>query len=153
MYAKITLIGNVGRDPEARKTQSGHEVATFSLAYNESKKDMGTGQDIKSTEWFDVVAFSKQAVFCQQYVKKGSKVYIEGQPTFDKWDKDGVPQKKMKIILREIRLLDKKETEERPQAGAPHPTRFTEDVTAPSWGSPEPPAPTGSEDLNDHIPF
>ncbi len=89
---KVILVGNVGQDPEIRSTQDGREIANFSLATSESWKDKNSGEKRDKTEWHRVVIFSQGLVgITKNYVKKGSKLYLEGQLQTRKWtDNQGV---------------------------------------------------------------
>lgn len=83
---KVTLIGNLGRDPEIRTTNDGKEIANFSLATSESWKDKVTGEKKDKTEWHRIVCFNEGLVkVIKEYVKKGTKLYIEGQLQTRKW--------------------------------------------------------------------
>ncbi len=82
MFQKIEIIGNLGRDPEMRYTQSGQPVTSFSVACNR-KYTGGDGQKVEETYWFRVSAWGKQAEVCNQYLKKGSRVRVEGRLTGD----------------------------------------------------------------------
>ena len=83
---KVTLIGNLGRDPEIRTTNDGKEIANFSLATSESWKDKATGDKKDKTEWHRIVCFNEGLVkVIKEYVKKGTKLYIEGQLQTRKW--------------------------------------------------------------------
>jgi len=109
---KVTLIGNVGQDPEIRTMQDGRQMASFSVATTESWKDKATGEKRDKTEWHNISVFSEGLVrVIQSYVKKGSKLYIEGQLKTDKYtDKDGIERYSTKIVLQNysgtIILLD-----------------------------------------------
>ena len=82
--AKVTIIGNVGRDPEQRYTQSGMMTTSFSVAVNNRRRNPdGSFQD--ETEWYRVTAFGRLAEVCQQYVTKGSQLYVEGRLRLDRW--------------------------------------------------------------------
>ncbi len=113
---KVLLIGNVGKDPEIRSTQDGREIANLSLATSESWKDKTTGERKEKTEWHNVVVFNENLVkVIKSYVKKGSKLYIEGALQTRKWtDKNGVEKYSTEIVLQgfsgSIVLLDKSET-------------------------------------------
>ena len=97
---KVILIGRLGQNPEVRHTPSGSSVANFSVATNESWTDK-SGQKQERTEWHSVVLFNKLAEIAQQYVKKGSKVYIEGQLQTRKWqDKDGQDRYSTEVVLQ-----------------------------------------------------
>jgi single-strand DNA-binding protein len=82
---KVILLGNVGKDPEVRYTPDGKCIARFSLATGESWKDKNTGEKKEITEWHNVVFFGKVAEIVAEYVKKGSKLYIEGKLKTQKW--------------------------------------------------------------------
>lgn len=101
---KVTLIGNLGKDPEIRRTQDGRPIAVFSVATTESWKDKNTGEKREKTEWHNVVVFSEGlAGVVEKYIKKGSKVYIEGQLQTRKWqDKDGNDRYSTEIILQNM---------------------------------------------------
>src|SRR5689334_17911455 len=92
---KVMLIGNLGRDPEIRRLNSGDPVASFSIATTESWKDRATGERKERTEWHNIVIFNDNLVrVAEQYLKKGAKVYIEGQlQTREFTDKDGNQRK------------------------------------------------------------
>lgn len=113
---KAILIGNVGKDPEIRSMQSGDRVASFSLATSERWKNKD-GEKQEKTEWHRVSCFNQGLVkVIENYVKKGSKIYLEGQIETRKWtDKDGVEKYSTEIILRpfksELVLLDSKNSE------------------------------------------
>jgi len=98
---KVMLIGNLGQDPEARKTQSGGTIVNLSLATSESWKDKSSGERKEKTEWHRVVIFNDGlAGIAEKYLKKGSKVYVEGQLQTRKWtDKDGVDRYTTEIVL------------------------------------------------------
>jgi single-strand DNA-binding protein len=99
---KVQLIGNLGQDPEIRSTKDGREIASFSIATTESWKDKNSGERRDKTEWHRVVVFSQGLVgIIKNYVKKGSKLYIEGQLQTRKWiDKDGVDKYTTEIVLQ-----------------------------------------------------
>ena len=99
---KVTLIGNLGKDPEIRSTQAGKEIASFSIATSDSWTDKSTGEKKEKTEWHNIAVFNEGLVrVVKQYVKKGSKLYIEGQLQTRKWqDKDGHDRYTTEIILQ-----------------------------------------------------
>jgi single-strand DNA-binding protein len=109
---KVILIGNLGRDPETRSFANGGQVCSFSIATSESWKDRNTGERRERTEWHNVSIFSEPlAKVAQNYLKKGSKVYIEGQlETREYQDKDGNQRKATDVVLRpfksELTMLD-----------------------------------------------
>lgn len=99
---KVCLLGNLGKDPEIRSMQSGARVANFSVATSESWKDKNTGEKREQTEWHRVVCFNDNlSKIIEQYLRKGSKVYIEGALKTRKWtDKDGVERYTTEIVLQ-----------------------------------------------------
>jgi single-strand DNA-binding protein len=106
MINKVILIGNLGRDPEVRSTQGGGSVANLSVATAERVKDRdGNWQD--HTEWHRCVCFGKTAENAQRFLKKGSKVFIEGRLRTNKWkDKDGQDRFTTEILVDNLRFLD-----------------------------------------------
>jgi single-strand DNA-binding protein len=106
---KVTLIGNLGRDPELSYTASGVAVAKFSIATNERWKDQ-EGNVQERTEWHNIVAWRKLAEICGQYLKKGSKVYLEGKLQTRSWDdkNSGVKRYTTEIIADDLIMLDGK---------------------------------------------
>lgn len=99
---KVCLLGNVGKDPEIRSTHDGREVANLVLATDESWKDKATGEKVEKTEWHRISCFNEGLVnVIKNYVKKGSKLYIEGQLQTRKWtDKEGVEKYSTEIVLQ-----------------------------------------------------
>ncbi|HEY9079082.1 single-stranded DNA-binding protein [Magnetovibrio sp.] len=99
---KVILVGNLGRDPEVRHTQDGKKIANLSVATSESWKDRNTGERKERTEWHRVVIFSEGlANIAEQYLRKGSKVYIEGQLQTRKWtDQSGVEKYTTEVVLQ-----------------------------------------------------
>lgn len=112
MYSKVIIVGNVGRDPEMRYTPSGQAVTSFSVATNRQYTN-NNGESIKETTWFRISAWGKQAETCNQYLKKGSKVLVEGRLTADPstggprvWtSQDGNPRASFEINAGTVRFL------------------------------------------------
>ncbi len=103
---KVILIGNIGQDPEVRYTTGGIAKATFSLATSESWKDQ-QGNQQERTEWHNIVAWRKLAEICGEYLKKGSRIYVEGRIQYRTYDdKDGVKRKITEIVLDQMMMLD-----------------------------------------------
>lgn len=102
---KVILVGNLGRDPEIRSMQSGEEIAQLSLATSETWRDKASGERKERTEWHRVVIFNENLVkVAKQYLKKGSKVYIEGSLQTRKWtDKDGAEKYTTEVVLQRFR--------------------------------------------------
>jgi len=105
---KVILIGNMGQDPELRYTSAGVAVATFTLATNESWKDQD-GNTQERTQWHNLVAWRKLAEICGEYLKKGSRIYIEGRLQYRNYDdKNGVKRYVTEIVLDQMMMLDSK---------------------------------------------
>ena len=137
---KVILIGKLGRDPEIRTTQNGVKVANFSIATSQKWKDKQTGEKREKTEWHRVVIFGALAGVVEQYVRKGSKVYVEGQLQTRKWeDQKGNDKYSTEIVLQgfnaKLDMLDSR----------PRDAGTSSDDSG--WDS-EPPA-----DMDDDIPF
>jgi len=107
---KVILIGNLGNDPDVRFTPGGSAIANLSLATSESWKDRNTGQQQEKTEWHRVVIFGKLAEIAQQYLRKGSKVYIEGKLQTRKWQgQDGQDRYTTEVVVDitgQMQMLD-----------------------------------------------
>jgi single-strand DNA-binding protein len=132
MLNKTMLIGNLGADVEARETKSKVAVANFRIATTERWKD-AQGNQQEATEWHRVVAFGRLAEICDEYLVKGSRVYVEGRLQTRKWeDGDGITRFTTEIIARELKMLGGGDK--------------TESVPAPPDESPEPPT-------ADDVPF
>lgn len=102
---KVILVGRLGRDPETRYTSGGQAVANFSIATDESFKDRN-GERQKRTEWHKIVVWAKQAEIAQQYLKKGSLVYLEGRIQSREWqDKEGQKRTSFEIVASNFRML------------------------------------------------
>jgi single-strand DNA-binding protein len=158
---KVILIGNLGRDPEVRRLNSGDPVVSFSLATTESWRDKATGERKDRTEWHNVVIYNENlGKIAEQYLKKGSKVYLEGQlQTREFTDKDGNQRKMTEVVLQrfrgELTLLDSRG---RSEAGS---DAFAQSSGSSSFGRSSPmearPATAGggrmAETLDDEIPF
>lgn len=104
---KVILIGNLGQDPEVRYTQSNTAIANISIATSETWKDKQTGENREQTEWHRCVAYRRLAEICGEYLKKGSKVYVEGRLQTRKWqDKDGIERYTTEIVINDLQMLD-----------------------------------------------
>lgn len=101
---KIILVGNLGRDPEVRMSQAGNKIVNFSLATSERWKDKNSGEQREKTEWHRVVIFDDRlADVAEKYLKKGSKVYLEGQIQTRDYEKDGTKHYVTEIVLQKFR--------------------------------------------------
>ena len=106
---KVILVGNVGGDPETKYMPSGGAVTNLSIATSESWKDKQTGQAQERTEWHRVVFFNRLAEIASEYVRKGSKVYLEGSLRTRQWEQDGVKRYSTEIVASEMQMLDSRE--------------------------------------------
>ena len=143
---KVILIGNLGRDPEVRYSPNGGAIANITLATSEAWKDKNTGEQVEKTEWHRVVFFRRLAEIAGEYLKKGSKVYIEGKLQTRKWqDKDGNDRYTTEVVANEMQML-----------GSRGGSGFQSDASPSSYDqTPKSnPAPAGaSTDFDDDIPF
>src|SRR3954447_5753603 len=111
---KVILVGNLGRDPEVRRLSNGEPVVNLRIATSETWKDKGTGERKEKTEWHSVVIFNENlARVAEQYLKKGSKVYVEGQLQTRKWtDQSGQEKYSTEVVLQrfrgELTILDRR---------------------------------------------
>ena len=103
---KVILVGNAGNDPEFRVMPNGNGVANVSLATSETWKDKSTGDQQEKTEWHRVIFFNRLAEIVEQYIKKGSKLYIEGRLQTRSWEQDGVKRYTTEIVASEMQMLD-----------------------------------------------
>ena len=108
---KVTLIGNLGNDPELRSTQSGSAVANITLATSESWRDKETQETKERVEWHRVIFFGRLAEVVNEYLRKGSQVYVEGRIQTRKWqDKDGNDRYTTEIVANEMQMLGSRAT-------------------------------------------
>lgn len=106
---KVILVGNLGRDPEMRYTPNSIAVCSFSVATSETYKDKNSGERITQTEWHNIVLWRGLAETSEKYLRKGSKVYIEGKLKTRKWDdKQGITRYSTEIVADVMQMLDKK---------------------------------------------
>ena len=103
---KVIIVGNLGQDPEIKYTAGGAAVTTLSIATSDSWKDKDSGMDQERTEWHRVVLWRRLAEIAGEYLKKGSKVYIEGQLQTRKWEQEGQTRYTTEIIARDMQFLD-----------------------------------------------
>lgn len=159
---KVILVGNVGGDPELRYLPNGNPVATLSIATSESWKDKSSGEKQERTEWHRVVCFNKLGEIAGEYVRKGSKVYIEGSLRTRKWqDQQGVDRYTTEIIASDMQMLDSRMGSASPSMtdnsvpSMPTHSQNTYASGAPATTSQTPSyAPAQAfDDLNDDVPF
>jgi single-strand DNA-binding protein len=157
---KVILVGNLGKDPEIRRTQDGRPIANLSIATSEQWRDKATGERKEKTEWHRVVIFSEGlAKVAEQYLKKGAKVYIEGQLQTRKWtDQAGVEKYSTEVVLQgfnsNLTMLEGR------SGGAGGGGGFSDEPSN-DFGSPAPRRAVaaaggggrGNSDMDDDIPF
>ncbi len=144
---KVILIGNLGKDPETRHMPSGGAVTNITLATSESWKDKSSGEQQERTEWHRVVFFNRLAEIVAEYVKKGSKVYVEGSLRTRKWQgQDGQDRYTTEIVASEMQMLDGR--------GGGGTTGFNQPASAPA-NNPAPAQAAAAPDsgFEDDIPF
>ena len=155
---KVILVGNLGADPDVRTMQSGDKVVNLSVATSESWKDKSTGERREKTEWHRVVVFNKGLVnVCENYLKKGAKVYIEGQVETRSWEQDGQKKYTTEIVLRpfrsELTMLDSRGGGDSGYAGGGQSQASAYGGSSSSGGGGmSEPAPAGDM-MEDEIPF
>ena len=153
---KVMLIGNLGKDPEVRRTQDGKPIVSFSVATSESWRDKMSGERKEKTEWHRVVIFNENlAKVAEQYLKKGAKVFVEGQLQTREWtDQQGAKRYSTEVVLQnfrgELTMLDG-----RSAGGGEAPAYASGDE---GFGQASPmdkgrPAKTFARDLDDEVPF
>ena len=158
---KVILIGNVGADPELRYTPGGTAVTNFNMATNESWADK-SGERQEQTEWHRIVVWGRLAEICNQYLRKGSKVYIEGRLQTRSWEgQDGQKRYTTEVVARDMQMLDSRDgmggSDEMPPAFTPDqksanssggPSQQAPAQSQPSTsGAPEPPSYGADDDL------
>ena len=122
---KVILVGNLGRDPETRYLPSGGAVTNVSLATSRSWKDRDSGEQREKTEWHRIVFFNRLGEIAGEYLKRGSKVYVEGELRTREWEKEGQKHFTTEIVANEMQMLDSKggntdfDINNNPSSGAP----------------------------------
>lgn len=157
---KVILVGNLGRDPEARRLNSGDPVVSFSLATTERWRDKQSGEMRDKTEWHDVVIYNENlAKVAENYLRKGSKVYIEGQLQTREWDdqQSGQKRRRTEIVLQkyrgELTLMDSRRGADEGGAPAVEDRSGGYGRAAPAERRQASPAPRPAAPLDDDIPF
>lgn len=130
----VTLIGNLGRDPQTTYSQAGTAITKFSVAISETWRDKQTNEKKEKTEWINLVAFGRLAEICGEYLRKGSKCYVEGKLQTSSWEKDGQTHYRTEVNVRDMQMLDSRGSND------PAPRR-------------EQPAPQMEEEIEGDIPF
>tara|TARA_X000000368_G_C22864020_1_gene637862 strand:+ start:247 stop:678 length:432 start_codon:yes stop_codon:yes gene_type:complete len=137
---KVILVGNLGRDPETRYLPSGGAVTNVSLATSRSWKDRDSGEQKEKTEWHRVVFFNRLGEIAGEYLKRGSKVYVEGELRTREWEKEGQKHFTTEIVATEMQMLDSK------GGNSDYENKNNSSVAAPSSLS-------SSDMVDDDIPF
>jgi single-strand DNA-binding protein len=149
MLNKVTLIGNLGTDPESRFMPNGNQVVTLSIATTMSWKDKTTGEKKSETEWHRVTMFGALAEIAAKYLTKGSKVYIEGRIKTTKYNKEGVDHYSTGIISDVMKMLDSKPEGNYSDIKAGEASKQAQSKSVPDY----PVNNNYPDDFNDDIPF
>jgi single-strand DNA-binding protein len=116
---RVILTGNLSRDPEVKRTQSGMAVMSFGLAVNDRRKNPQSGEWEDYVNWVDCTMFGTRAESVSNYISKGSKVGIEGKLRYSSWEKDGQKRSKLEVIVDEIELMSKGQQQSKPANRTP----------------------------------
>ena len=147
---KVILVGTLGRDPETKTFPNGGSLTQFSIATSESWTDKNTGERKENTEWHRIVASNRLGEIAQQYLKKGSKVYIEGKLKTRQWtDQNGQERYTTEISANELQMLDSKGDSNYQQ----NQSQNTQQGYAQTKPQAQPTAGGGTSDLEDDLPF
>lgn len=143
---KVILVGNLGRDPETRYMPSGGAVTNVSIATSKSWRDRDSGEQKERTEWHRVVFFNRLAEIANEYLKRGSKVYVEGELRTREWEREGQKHYTTEIVANEMQMLDSRGEGGMGAMGgggsAPSRSQQSDDF-----------GPPPSDDFDDDIPF
>ncbi len=149
---KVILVGNIGQDPETRFSGAGAAITNISVATSQSWKDKNTGEQQERTEWHRVVFFNRLAEIAGEYLKKGSKVYIEGSLRTRKWqDQNGQDRYTTEIVANEMQMLDSRGSGGMGD-GAGFAPQNSQPAQQPQQNAPAQPV-AASDDWDDDIPF
>ena len=157
---KVILVGNLGRDPEVRNSQDGTKIVTLSIATSERWKDRGSGEQRERTEWHRVVIFNENlGRIAEQYLRKGSSVYVEGQLQTRKWtDQQGVEKYTTEVVLQRYRgemtlLGGRGDSSSMGDSGGDSGNQVSYDQTPQAGGQSSPPPMRNLNDMDADIPF
>ncbi|MBK6361100.1 MAG: single-stranded DNA-binding protein [Comamonadaceae bacterium] len=162
---KVIIVGNLGRDPEVRSFPSGDRVANVTVATTDKWKDKQTGEMREATEWHRVVFNGRLAEIAEQYLRKGSQVYVEGSLRTRKWtDQSGVEKYSTEIRADQMQMLGSRQGmgqpagddggyDSAPRRPAPAARQAPAAASAPRSSAPPPKASSGFDDMDDDIPF
>lgn len=147
---KCIFVGTLGRDPETKTFQNGGSICSFSIAVNESWNDKQTGERKERTEWINIVANGKLAEVCDTYLKKGSKVYVEGKMKTRKYQShDGTDRYTTEIVAAEMQMLDSRPESAPPGYSQPSGQQYSQPAPRPKIPQQTP----AFDDFEDDIPF
>ena len=160
---KVTLIGNLGQDPEKRFSNAGNAFTTFSIATTARWRDRQTQESREETEWHSVICFGRLAEIASEYLKKGGQVYVEGELRTRSWERDGIRQQRTEVRARELILLGgpnaptsgtnySRSPQSEHQRVAPDNQQSRQAKSKPSH-QPESPPDLSYDDIDDDIPF
>lgn len=145
---KVILVGNLGKDPESRVMPSGNAVTNVTVATTKHWRDRESGEQQERTEWHRVVFFNRLAEIAEQYLRKGSKVYLEGELRTREWERDGQKHFTTEVVVNEMQMLDSRGDSYGGSSSSAAPAS-QQDVTA--GGGTGDSAP--KDDFDDDIPF
>ena len=153
MLNHCNFIGNLGKDPETRQTSTGETCCNFSIAVSQRWKDKQTDEQSEKTEWINLVVFGKLADICDQYLKKGSKIYASGRMQTRKWqDKEGNDRYSTEIVLEQLEMLDNKDkSSDTTSQYQPAPAQPPQQTYSPVPPPPQPQRPANAQLGNDGI--
>lgn len=156
---KVILVGNVGQDPETRYMPNGNAVTNLTIATSETWKDKNTGEQQEKTEWHRITFYQRLAEIVAEYVKKGSKLYVEGRLQTRSWEQDGIKRYATDIIANEMQMLDSRGGGSQGgggyqgQQGGGYQQPSQTSNNAPSSAPAPQQAPAGVDSFDDDIPF
>jgi len=148
---KVILVGNVGADPETRYMPNGNAVTNITLATSETWKDKNTGEQQERTEWHRVTFYQRLAEIVAEYVRKGSKLYVEGRLQTRSWEQDGVKRYATDVIADEMQMLDSRSGGGNGGGGYQPAQQPAQPQSSPQ-SAPQS-APAGMDSFDDDIPF
>jgi len=148
---KVILVGNVGADPETRYMPNGNAVTNITLATSETWKDKNTGEQQERTEWHRVTFYQRLAEIVAEYVRKGSKLYVEGRLQTRSWEQDGVKRYATDVIANEMQMLDSRSGGGNGGGGYQPAQQPAQPQSSPQNASQS--APAGMDSFDDDIPF
>ena len=151
---QMTLIGNLGKDPEIRTFQNGNRVASFSVATTETWKDKATGEKKQKTEWHNVSVFGNSVNFIEKYLKKGMQVFVQGKLETQEYEKDGIKRYATKIMVQgwdsKVQILGTKSDNSNEQNNYSAQGQASQNTQGQASNAVQQPV---DEDFDDEIPF